>query len=517
MTTESIIYDHDLVYDKAVDLKRTLERKPVTFDTPGGLQPMKHTRDGKVRFGLHSFYYPLAAAPFYLAFSVFGKTFSYYGFYFFNALMFFSCILMGFLFLREKNDEKSALIASTLFFLLSASMTYVLWIHSEMLMLFLVTAYLFFWHKKRYIFSALFIGFAAGVKLPMLALLLPFWYELVFSKREYKKALLCLVITIAVLSPQIFYNIYYLGAFNAVVQAGGASMRFITLSTVMGSFISPFYGLLWFYPMVALAIINMERRIKNYLLLFSAVLIVTAMNSTVNLVSHQVGLRYLMFIYPLFLFITGKINFNIRNKILIVLSIFIIAGVVINPINNSQAPFPDLPWKFTYLPYKVSRYILDIKGNPEVDFNYSTRLGPSVAVIGPYWNVAGSALTQGGKWMKLMFISITKGKITLAINGWAKQMPQEFRVRVNGGKELNFSIIPGKTNIFQVPISEDDIYHYSERPVKDIVYLELYAEPWNPSEVFAGETDSRAYGVAPVAIFNNDKLLVGKLPPAEAQ
>lgn len=517
MTTESIIYDHDLVYDKAVDLKRTLERKLVTFDTPAGLYLIKHTRDGKIRFGLHSFYYPLSAAPFYLLFSIFGKHFAYYGFYFFNALMFFCCVLMGFLYLKEKNDEKRALVLSALFFLLSASMTYVLWIHSEMLMLFLVTAYLFCLHKKRYILSALFIGFAAGVKLPILALLLPFWYELIFSKRDFRKTILCSIISFAVLFPQIFYNIYYLGAFNAVVKEGLANFKFITLSTVIGSFISPFYGLLWFYPMVAFTILNMERKVKNYLLFFSIVIVITAMNSTVNLVSHQVGLRYLMLIYPAFLFMTGKIKFNIRNKILIVMSTFAIAGVVVNPINNSLAPFPSLPWKFTYLPYKVSRYILHIKDNPEVDFYYSTKLGTNIAIIVPDWHVAGSAWTQGGKWIKFLLTEVSQGKISLSVNNWPKQIPQKLTVRVNENRDLNFFIKPGGTNTFTIPIREADIYHYSNRPVKDVVYLDIYAEAWKPSEVIEGNTDSRNYGMALVAIFNNDELFFGSPPPAGAQ
>jgi len=517
MATESIIYDHDLVYDKAVDLKRTLERKPVTFDTPAGLHLIKDTRDGKVRFGLHSFYYPLSAAPFYLAFSVFGKPFSYFGFYFFNALMFFGSILMGFLYLRDKNGDTCAIITSALFFLLSASMTYVLWIHSEMLMLFLVTAYLFFWHKEKYILSALFIGFAAGVKLPILALLLPFWYELIFSKREYKKTFICLVITIAMLSPQIFYNVYYLGAFNAVVREGMANLKFITPSTVIGSFISPFYGLIWFYPMAAVAVINMERKVKNYLLLLSSVVIITAMNSTMNIVSDQVGLRYLMLIYPLFLFISGKITFNLRNKVLIALSTFMIAGVVINPINNSLAPFPTFSWQFTYLPYKVSKYVLHIKDNPEVTFNYSIKLGERVAVIAQDFHVAGTSWLQGDKWVKFLIRGVSKGEISVAVNGWPRPTPQKFMVRVNGSKKFDFSIKPGWTNTFTIPIGEDDIYHYSERPVKDVVYLDLYAEAWKPSETVKGSTDSRNYGIAPVAMFNNDELLFGKAPPERAE
>jgi len=514
MTTESLVYDHDLVYDEDVDLPRTLERKPVTMDTPAGLSLMKRTRDGKVRFGLHSFYYPLASAPFYLVFSVFGKSFSYFGFYFFNAILFFGCVLMGFMHLKDKMDETGALIFSALFFLLSAAMTYVFWIHSETLILFLVTAYLFFWHKKRYLVSAIFIGFAAGIKLPILALLLPFWYELVIERKELKKTVLCLFITIAILSPQIYYNLSYLGALNAVVRVGASKPEFITFSTVIGSFISPFYGLLWFYPMVVVALINMEGRVKNYLLLFSALIIMTAMNSTGNLASHQVGLRYLMFIYPLFLFITREVRLKTLNMALTAIAALLIAGVVINPINNAQIPPPTSPWQFTYLPYKASRYILHLRDNPETTFYYNRiKGGRNIAYIGEESRVEGTSWLEGDKWIRFLIRNTKEGEIILAVNGWPREVPQKLTARINEKKEYHFSIQPGRTNVLRIPIFADDIYHYSNRPVRDLVYLDIFTQAWKPSEVFSDSTDSRNYGIAPVAILNNNDLLLGTPPP----
>ena len=104
ITTESLIYDRDLIYTPGVDLERHLAYKPHTIDyAPGQIYLIENTRDGKVRLGGHSFYYPLANIPFYLLFSIFGHRSAYHSFYFLNAIMFFSCIIMGFKYLKNMN------------------------------------------------------------------------------------------------------------------------------------------------------------------------------------------------------------------------------------------------------------------------------------------------------------------------------------------------------------------------------------------------------------------------------
>src|SRR5262245_14102249 len=65
LTTESLYYDHDLIFDPAVDVRRNAMMRPEgLLDIPGGLAGMNGT-DGKTRYGLHSFYYSLAVIPFY--------------------------------------------------------------------------------------------------------------------------------------------------------------------------------------------------------------------------------------------------------------------------------------------------------------------------------------------------------------------------------------------------------------------------------------------------------------------
>ena len=72
LATESLYYDHDLVYDERVDLARPgLHRPAGLADIPAGLFVLKGT-DGRSRYGLHSFYYPLAAVPFFALFGHIG-------------------------------------------------------------------------------------------------------------------------------------------------------------------------------------------------------------------------------------------------------------------------------------------------------------------------------------------------------------------------------------------------------------------------------------------------------------
>ncbi|OGP23747.1 MAG: hypothetical protein A2X99_06070 [Deltaproteobacteria bacterium GWB2_55_19] len=504
MSTESLLYDGDLVYRPHVDLKRHLERKPETIDyDPAGIYLMKNTRSGKVRLGAHSFYYPLASAPFYLFFSSFGKSFSHYGFYVLNAILFFLSVLMGYLYLREKNAEGLSLAASAVFFFFSAAASYVLWIHSEVFMLFLTTAFIFLWQRKWYYSASAIMGVAAGVKTPMLALLLPFWFDLA-SKREYRRAALGLVVTAVFASPQLLYNFYHFKSFSPIVKEGFASMQFITPSTVIGSFIDPFYGLIWFYPLVVLCLVNMERSIKNYLLMFSSVLIVTGMNGTAHIYSHQVGLRYLMLVYPVFLFMVGEIRLTRVNKALLAISVFVIAGVVMNPVHNSQAPQVSKREHFTYLPYKAARFVFGLEDNPEVAFHFSRKVGRSAALLDDDRHFKGDAWTLGGEPLKLLLNDVSSGEVSFRLLGWGKKEPQKLRVTLNGRKEFTYLLQPGIVNNIIVPVTENDIRKYSRRWVRNLVYLDLLAEPWVPVEATNGANpDPRTLGVKLVGLFNN--------------
>lgn len=505
ITTESLIYDRDLIYTPGVDLERHLAYKPHTIDyAPGQIYLIENTRDGKVRLGGHSFYYPLANVPLYLLFSIFGHRSAYHSFYFLNAIMFFFCILMGFKYFKARNSEYTSFFASASFFTFSASMTYVLWIHSEIFVLFLVTAYLFYINKLRYYFASIIIGIAAAVKLPLLAFLLPLWYDF-YIGRQYKEFLISLVIVFICMFPQYYYNVMYLGSFSPIVSAGFAAMRFITPSTVVGSVFDPFYGLIWFYPLTIFAVFNMEKNPRNYLMLLSGLLILIGMNGTAHIFSHQVGLRYLTFIYPLFLFLVGEIQYNRRNGVLYALSLMITAGLVINPINNSLGPAPQSIRHYTYLPYKIARSVFHIRDNPEVAWHSSKGLSNTIKVIGGY--VEASGWTSGGAWLRLLLGDVSEGNIRLKVRGWPRDYNQKLTLRINHGNQVVHELKPQDITEISIPVSKDDIEPYSKRWVHHLVYLDLRPESWMPLEVSGDSGDKRSLGVQLIKIWNNDRVI----------
>jgi len=77
--------------------------------------------------------------------SPFFKFLGIQGILIFNALMFWSMILMGFLYLRTKgNSDIVALGTSSLFFIVSTAFVYIFWVHSEIYIMFLLTLGLFY-------------------------------------------------------------------------------------------------------------------------------------------------------------------------------------------------------------------------------------------------------------------------------------------------------------------------------------------------------------------------------------
>jgi hypothetical protein len=132
MQISSIVEDKDIQYQQ-IDLQRALD---TSFDDlPAGVFLIR-TAAGTYYFG-KEFSYALFAAPFF-------KFLGIQGILIFNALMFWSMILMGFLYLRTKgNSDIVALGTSSLFFIVSTAFVYIFWVHSEIYIMFLLTLGLF--------------------------------------------------------------------------------------------------------------------------------------------------------------------------------------------------------------------------------------------------------------------------------------------------------------------------------------------------------------------------------------
>lgn len=220
MQISSIAYDHDIQY-QPIDLQRALH---TTFDDlPTGVFLIK-TTSGTYFFG-KEFSYALFATPFFIVLGI-------QGILVFNAVMFWSMILMGFLYLRDNgNSDIVAGGISLLFFTVSTAFVYIFWVHSEIYIMFLVTLGLFLWTKysekpgseKFLLCSAFIFGLATVSRIPNGLLFLPFLFHELYSRR-FKRALsLFILFLIPIL---LFYGYFY--AVTGVTSFYGGDQSFYT-------------------------------------------------------------------------------------------------------------------------------------------------------------------------------------------------------------------------------------------------------------------------------------------------
>ena len=287
MQIVSITEDRDIQY-QPIDIQRTLLNK--FDDAPNGLYLIK-TDNGNYFYG-KEFSYALFASPF---FAIFGNA----GILFFNALLFWCMVLMGFFYLSKKgNSPLLSFFTSSLFFTLSTAVVYIFWIHAEIYNMFLITAGIYFWSlyiedqkKNKYLLIAAFIfGLATVAKLPNCLVFLPFLcYEL--YNRQWKRAVSMLLIFLIpfLLIYGFFYletgslsfyggnRFYYVNLFPFTdgfdsanecgspafsVNEGNLGILFntdvLTKSpyNLFYYFFGRFTGMIWYYPLTAFALLS---------------------------------------------------------------------------------------------------------------------------------------------------------------------------------------------------------------------------------------------------------------------
>jgi hypothetical protein len=133
MQISSIANDFDIQY-LPIDIHRAIANR--FDDLPNGLFLIK-TDEGNYFYG-KEYSFALFAAPFFL---LFGNQ----GILLFNALMFWSMIFFGYLYLSKRGNPRIiSFFTSLLFFVLSTAFVYIFWIHAEIYNMFLITAGIFF-------------------------------------------------------------------------------------------------------------------------------------------------------------------------------------------------------------------------------------------------------------------------------------------------------------------------------------------------------------------------------------
>ncbi len=133
MMAQSLSFDQDLTYTQQ-DLQRVYEAGWEAG--PVGIFLNKKP-DGTIYLS-KSFIYSWVLSPFL-------KLFGFNGFLIFHVILFFLCILMGWLYLRQYTSSTLAMAFAMTFFVLSASVLYLVWLTPEIFTMFCITSGLFLW------------------------------------------------------------------------------------------------------------------------------------------------------------------------------------------------------------------------------------------------------------------------------------------------------------------------------------------------------------------------------------
>jgi hypothetical protein len=496
--TESLLYDRDLRYTPE-DLARHLEGKPPFFDSPAGL----HTqlgRGGQEYLGAHhSFYYSLAVLPF---FAVFG----YRGFFLFNALCVWLFVLWLYRHLRRWNAPVPAWAWALLAVGFSAAWSYVAWVHTEVFYMTLVGAFMFCWSRGRPLLAAAALGLVAAAQ-PILGLVaLPF-LALVWRERRSVRLLVAIAgVMAATAAPQVLFNLWAFGAPHPLLAGELVGARHFRWSNFVRSWIDPAAGVLWFYPALVAAGLEAPRTRRTVALLLAAVAVILASGVSVVWYSHQVGLRYGSYVFPLTVFLVEKVSFDRwRSLACWSFAVLVGTGLVLNPIGNSFTM--DISGKL-FLPYRLARRLPWYPEDGAVLWN---RLQKLSGVVGADW-VHGDGWLPGDREVKLLLTAARREPLVFELGPWAAEMgrAQHLTVRTESDRVHAFELVPGRANRVAVPLVSADLWPGG--PDSGWCLLRLRAEAWTPQLVLPGSADSRRLGALLLRVAQGDLVLYERPP-----
>lgn len=468
LTTESLYFDHDLVVANKVDIFRHLLLRPQRMDTPAGLTRMPGT-DGVERFGLHSFYYPLAVVPFY-------ALFGYAGFHVLNALALWVMLLVLQRWLSRQGPPLLALGFSVAAVFFSAAWAYVFWAHPEVFYTTLVTLFLYGWLGDRPWVAAVAGGIVFAAQ-PPLAVLGVLWSADLVRRRQYRWIVRTWPVMILLAAPQLVYNVHWLGTLVPMTKAGLASAKYLSPSVLLAFLFDPAMGLVWFYPIVFYCLICARRGWRSTAMIGAAVIVLFALTAVRNVYSHQVGLRYANFVLPIFLFLLDRLHFKSwPERVALGGTVVLGAGLAINPLGNSAGM--DIRQK-TFLPYEIATTLPEYTDNPEVFRTSSMELVPDrvyVRDLTPrdHW-------TLGGGRSRLMLLDLSPGPLDLTVVTRAGGSHQFVQLSTPHGKPSGWLLESKQVATIHVDLAASDIRSYDRWDNRTYVYVDIEAEPWVPA------------------------------------
>ena len=365
--TASLLRTHNLAFEHA-DLEACAEMVPpetyVRDSKHGHLTRLN--RYGDRVWGTHSIYYSILGLPFV---ALFGAR----GLLVLNALCFVFATFLLYEHLRERNSSIASLCLATSCIGLSSATCHVFWIHTEVLVMTMVWGGLYFGFKRNIVATGICLGIAAGIK-PMLVLaLIPIGLWHIRSLRGVLASLAMGFVTLAAMSVQLIYNLVQFGALHGL--GGWLSVEYISLHRVLTLWFDPREGMVWFFPAVAWCMIRNRQPLHIQLcLIATAVLVSVACCVGSPFLTHQIGWRYSMLLFPFFLIMAGQWKGQLRDWAALAFMCLFGGALLLHAAGNSN---------LSYGRANVPRRIADATGiptYPESFFSTPNRWGRYVAL-----------------------------------------------------------------------------------------------------------------------------------------
>ncbi|MFZ6034766.1 MAG: hypothetical protein ACOYUB_01275 [Patescibacteria group bacterium] len=428
MTTEALFFDKSLTFTDNV-LQRHRALKPSSIDNGG--YSVNPGRDSKYYLTQHPLYYSALTVPLYGLLHFIHPKVAYYSFYLINFLFLLATVLVLIYFFKKIFKYGNYLFLVFAYFFFSTVIPYMLWPHPETLIFSCVTLFFFFLYGlRRPILSSVFLGVAVGQSLVLIFLTLNLVYHLLFIERKSRwfKIVASGIMFSTIASFHYLVSYAYTGNFFSLVY--NSTLSFIALKDVVYAVFDPAVGLIWFYPMVVFSLFFSKKEIKTLIVIGSAFLSLLFYMVNLQFYTHQVGLRYLNYIYPAFFFILDVEK--IKKNLLLVMVFVGISGMltagIITDLTSSNASMD--PTTKNFIGYRLLSKALFpyYKEHPNVFIYHSTRLENHL----PYVNELGAfkiyASNDGGnlypatgwvlnnQWTRFMLNNVRPGTLRIILD-----------------------------------------------------------------------------------------------------
>lgn len=259
-----------------------------------------------------------------------------------------------------------------------------------------------------------------------------------------------------------------------------------------------FTGVVWYYPFILLAVyciiasvwrrLHLRNELSDVDIGRFGILVAIILNAFIYFYlsydapnlnyfggGHAVGNRY-FYIYPLFLFLISKIEFNKRMlgifSIIIIIAISFVSPLILMPIETSAAPMAHTNHPpFTLLPLEYTLIEdLPLWSPNSVEFNNTRFYFPQSNIM-----LVDSALSIDHGYPELLFMSSRRSCIdTHILNPSGTKV-----VTLKSGKAISYVILnASETKNIQVPV--EPVFKFSEE--KYLYKLEIYVRPIDSSD-----------------------------------